>query len=143
MTKTKRETDNARDTQYSIGHVPKRLLVRPTVANQLLRANQYEHACFGLPSPWSFPSRSDKLLHAVVLPWLSLCRDRFRHEKFRPLFCRPVPFPLVLGCDRPLVGVDAENFEVVQKTPHLFFFLLPRGTRPPPRVPRTITYQLP
>ena len=81
MTKTRQETDNARDTQYSIGHVPERILVRATmanqlvratVANQLLRANQYEHAYFGLPSPWSFPSRSDILLHAVVLPWLSL-----------------------------------------------------------------------
>ena len=42
MTKSRRETDNARDTQYSIGHVPKRILVRATVANQLLRANQYD-----------------------------------------------------------------------------------------------------
>ena len=83
MTKSRQETDNARDTQYSIGHVPKRILVnatmanqlvRATVANKLLRANQYEHACFGLPSPWSFPSRSDKLLHAVVLPWLYMPR---------------------------------------------------------------------
>ena len=65
MTKSRRETDNAKDTQYSIGHVPERILVRATmanqlvratmanqlvratVANQLLRANQYEHACFG------------------------------------------------------------------------------------------------
>ena len=75
MTKSRRETDSAWDTQCSIGHVPKRILVRATVANQLLRANQYEHACFGLPSPWSFPSRSDQLLHAVVLPWLSLPRS--------------------------------------------------------------------
>ena len=29
-----------------------------------------------------------------------------------------MPFSLVLGCDRPLVGVDAENSEVVQETPH-------------------------
>ena len=28
-----------------------------------------------LPSPWPFPSRSDILLHAVVLPWLSLPRS--------------------------------------------------------------------
>ena len=49
------KSDNARDTQYSIGHVPERILVRATMANQLvratganqlLRANQYEHACF-------------------------------------------------------------------------------------------------
>ena len=38
--------------------------INGALANQL-RANQYEHACFGLPSPWSFPSRSDILLHAV------------------------------------------------------------------------------
>ena len=84
MTESRRETDNARDTEYSIGHVLKMIqfnatmanqLVRATVANQLLRADQYEHACFGLLSPWSFPSRSDKLLHVVVLPWLSLPRS--------------------------------------------------------------------
>ena len=27
---------------------------------------------------------------------------------FRPLFRRSVPFPLVLGCSLPLVGVDAK-----------------------------------
>ena len=42
-----------------------------------------------------------------------------------------MPFPLVLGCNRPLVGVDAEDSEVVQKTPHPFFLLPPRGTRIP------------
>ena len=46
-----------------------------------------------------------------------------------------MPFPLVLGCDRPLVGVDAENSEVVQKTPHPFFLLSPRGTRTPHEFP--------
>ena len=40
-----------------------------------------------------------------------------------------MPFPLVLGCDRPLVGVDAKNSEVVQETPHPFFLLRPRGDR--------------
>ena len=44
-------------------------------------------------------------------------------------------FPLVLGCDRRLVGVDAENSEVVQKTPHPFFLLYPRGTRTPHEFP--------
>ena len=42
-----------------------------------------------------------------------------------------MPFPLVLGCDRPLVVVDAENSEVVQETPHPFFLLPPRGDRIP------------
>ena len=35
-----------------------------------------------------------------------LCNDPFRHEMFRPLICRPAPFPLVLGCSCPLVGVE-------------------------------------
>ena len=38
MTKSRRETDNARDTQYSIGHVPKRILVHATVASKPVRA---------------------------------------------------------------------------------------------------------
>ena len=46
-----------------------------------------------------------------------------------------MPFPLVLGCDRPLVGVDADNSMVVQKTPHLFFLLSPRGTCTPREFP--------
>ena len=95
MTKSRREIDNAGDTQYSIGHVPERILVRTTmanqlvratVANQLLRANQYEHACFGLPSPWSFPSRSDILLHAVA-PALALSAAiHFVMKKSAPCF---------------------------------------------------------
>ncbi|CAN0103083.1 unnamed protein product, partial [Ascophyllum nodosum] len=36
---------------------------------------------------------------------------------------RPAPFPLVLGCSRSLVGVDAESCEVVQETPHTLFFV--------------------
>ena len=59
----------------------------------------------------------------------SLCP--FCREKLRPLFGRPMPFLLVLGCDRPLVGVDAENSEVVQETPHPHFLLPPRGDRNP------------
>ena len=31
--------------------------------------------CFGLSSPWSFPSRSNILLHYVVQPWRSLQRS--------------------------------------------------------------------
>ena len=40
----------------------------PPVINQQRRANQHEPACFGLSSPWSFPSRSGIRLHAVVQP---------------------------------------------------------------------------
>ena len=50
---------------------------------------------------------------------------------FRPLFCRSAPFPLVLGCSRSLVGVDAKNFEIVQETPHPLFFLAPHTARAP------------
>ena len=46
-----------------------------------------------------------------------------------------MPFLLILGCDRPLVGVDAENSELVQKTPHPLFLLSPRGTRTPHEFP--------
>ena len=46
-----------------------------------------------------------------------------------------MPFPLVLGCNRPLVGVDAENPEVVQKTPHPFFLLSPAEPAPPTSSP--------
>ena len=60
-----------------------------------------------------------------------LCSDPFHHVLFRPLFCRPAPFPLVLGCSRSLVGVDAEGSEVVQETPHLLFFLPPHTARAP------------
>ena len=52
---------------------------------------------------------------------------------FRPLFCRFAPFPLVLGCSRPLGGVDAESSEVVQETPHLLFFLASHTARAPYR----------
>ena len=46
-----------------------------------------------------------------------------------------MPFPLILGCDRPLVGENTENSEVVQKTPHLLFLLFPHGTRTPHEFP--------
>ena len=47
-----------------------------------------------------------------------LCSHLFRHETFHPLFRRLAPFPLVLGCIRPLVGFDTESSEVVRETPH-------------------------
>ena len=105
----------------------------PLVANQLWRANQHEHACFGLSSPpWSFPLHSGVLLYCM--PERSpdfLCGDPFRHETFRPFFRRLAPSPLVLGCSRPLVGVDAEGSEIVQKTPHPLFSLYPTQSAPP------------
>ena len=47
------------------------------------------------------------------------------------MFRRLAPFPLVLGCSRPLVGVDTESSEVVQETPHPPFFLAPHAARAP------------
>ena len=60
-----------------------------------------------------------------------LCGHLFRHETLRPLFRRPTPFPLALGCSRLLVGVDAELSEVIQETPHPLVFLAPRAVRAP------------
>ena len=42
----------------------------PLVASQQERASQHEPACFGLSSPWSFPSRSGIPLHTGVQPWI-------------------------------------------------------------------------
>ena len=111
----------------------------PLVASQQGLANQHEPACFGLSSPGSFPSRSGIPLHAVVQPWFSL-QHPFCHEMLRPLFRRSAPFPLVLGCSRPLVGVEAENSEVVSEAPHPLFLLPPTQPAPPPflRASRTL-----
>ena len=104
----------------------------PLVASQQWRANQHESACFGLSSRWSFPSLSGIRLHAVVQPWLSLQRSISSWNVPRPLFRRPAPFPLVLGCSRPLVGADAESSEVVQT-----LFLGPQHSPRRPPILRT------
>ena len=121
-TKTKQNKTNVtpeKDVMTSANQTPGGHKFAPLVASQQGRANQHEPACFGLSSPWSFPSRSGIPLYAVVQPCF-LYSDPFCHEMFPPLFCRSAPFPLVLGCSRPLVGVDAENSEIVQETPHGF-----------------------
>ena len=66
--RNKRNNHNARERQHGICKLYK---FTPRVANQVWRANQHEHACFGLPCPWSFPSRPGILLHAVLQPLLS------------------------------------------------------------------------
>ena len=67
---------------------------------------------------------------------LGLCTViHFCHEMLRPLFRRYAPFPLVLGCSRPLVGVDAESSEVVQEIPHPHFSSPPTQSAPPPNIP--------
>ena len=117
----------------------------PLVTSQQGRANQLEPACFGLSSSWFFPSRSGIPLHAVVQPWFSLQRS-ISHEMFRPLFCRSAPFPLVLGCSRPLVGVDAESSEIVPgNTPSTLFPGPPHTASPSPflQTSRTSTVSYP
>ena len=119
-----------KDVITSANQTPGGYKFAPLVASQEGRTNQHEPACFGLTSSWSFPSRLGIPLHAVVQPWLSR-NDPFRHKMFRPSFCRSAPFPLVLGCSRPLVAVDAESSEIVQETPHPLFFLAPHTARAP------------
>ena len=72
---------NVRDMQYGGCNATK--------TNQQWRENQYEHACFELPSLWSFPSRSDILVHAVLQYWLSLPPSipSFRIPPLVSLFC--------------------------------------------------------
>ena len=50
---------------------------------------------------------------------------------FRPWFPRSASLPLVLGCSRPLVRVDAESSEVVQEALHPLSFLAPHTARVP------------
>ena len=102
----------------------------PLVASQRGRANQHEPACVGLSFSWSFPSRSGIPLHAVVQLCFFLQRSILPWN-VPPVFRRSASFPLILGCSRPLVGVDAENSEVVQETPHPLFFLAPHTARAP------------
>ena len=68
-TKTKQNKTNAtpeKAVMTSANQTPGGHKFRPLVASQQGRANQHEPACFGLSSPWSFPSRSGIPLHAVA-----------------------------------------------------------------------------
>ena len=119
--KTKQNKTNVtpeKDVMTSANQTPGGHKFAPVVAikSQQGRANQHEPACFGLSSPWPFPSRSG-IYHCM--PYSSLvffCIDPFCHEMSRPLFCRFAPLLFFLGCSRPLVDVDAESSEVVQET---------------------------
>ena len=64
-----------KDVMTSANQTPGGHKFAPLVASQQGRANQHEPACFGLSSPWSFPSRSAIPLHAVVQPWFFLQRS--------------------------------------------------------------------
>ena len=70
------ETSNVRDMLEGGGNTfPQEVGIYVTMTSHKWWVNQYELACFGLPSPWSFPSRSGMFLHALMLPWLSLPRS--------------------------------------------------------------------
>ena len=64
----------------------------------------------------------------VPAPW-HLCSDPFHHETFRRLSRRPAPFPLVLGCTRPLASVDTKRSE---RSFPIYYFSGP-STQPVPR----------
>ena len=86
------------------------------------------------PPPILRTSRTSAASYPLCAPRiLFLCGDTFRQWNVPPLvppFC--AIFPLVLGCSRLLlVGVDAENSEVVQETLHPLFFLAPHAARAP------------
>ena len=77
-TKTKQNKTNItpeKGVMASANQTPGGYNFAPLMASQQGRANQHEPACFGLSTPWSFPSRSGIPLHAVVQPWLSLQRS--------------------------------------------------------------------
>ena len=130
--KTKRNKINVipekKDDMTSSNQTPGGYKFAPHVASQQWRVTQHESASFGIPSPWSFPSRSGIRLHPVVHPWHSLQRF-ISSSNFQPLVPPSCSFPLVLGCIRPLVGIDAESAEVVQETLYLLFFLAPHTAR--------------
>ena len=127
--KTKQNKTNVtpeKDAMASANQTPRGYKFAPLVARQQGRANQHEPACFGLSSPWPFPSRSGIPLHAVVSPALtSSATIHFPMKCSAPCSAVLRHSPLVLGCSRSLIGVDAESFEVVQETPHLLLFLAP------------------
>ena len=115
MKQSKTKVMPEKDVMTSANQTPRGYKFAPLVVSQQGRANQHEPACFGLSSHWSFASGSGIPLHAVVQPWLSL------QQSISP-FCAIPPRP---ACSRPLVGVDAERSQIVQKIPHTLFFLVP------------------
>ena len=115
----------------SANRTPREKKFASLVASQQWQANRHEPACSGIASPQFFPSHSDILLHFVIQPYFFLQRF-ICHETFCPLFRRPVPFLLVVGCSSPLVGADAESSEGLPgNTPSTRFPGLPRSPRPP------------
>ena len=71
--------------------------------------------------PKYFPSRFGILLH--------------------PLFHRLAPLRLVLGWSRSLVGIDTENSDVIQQTPHPLFCLPLYAARSPHQFSKYHTLQ--
>ena len=65
-TKQKQNKRNARERQHDIRSEDTSSRHSWLIINYVWRANQHGHTCFGLSSPWFFPSRLGILLHAVV-----------------------------------------------------------------------------
>ena len=122
-----------KDDMTSADQTPGGYKFAPLVAinSQQGRANQHEQAWFGLFSPWFSSSRSGIPLHGVGQPWLSLQRSICLMKRSAPCSAVLCHSLVVLGCSRPLVGVDAESSEVVQETSHPLFFLAPHTDRAP------------
>ena len=85
----------------SANDTPRGYKFAPLVASQQGRANQYESACFGPSSSWSFPSRSGIPLHAVVQPWFSLCVCVFFQWSISPWNIPPLVLPSCAIPPRP------------------------------------------
>ena len=90
-----------------------------------------EHPCFGLSCPWSFPSRSGILMQCRR-PTLTTCTAiNFTMKSSTPCSAVSRHSPIFPDCSRPPVGVDTESSEIVQETPHSFFFLVSNAARAP------------
>ena len=70
--KTKTNVKREKDDMTSANQTPEGYRFASLVTSQLWRADQHKPACFGLSSPWSFPSRSNILLHALTQLWIFL-----------------------------------------------------------------------
>ena len=90
-TKTKQNKTNVtpeKEVRTSANQTPGGHKFAALVASQQGRANQHEPTCFGLSSPWSFPSRWGIPLHAVVQPCFFFAAINFAMKYSTP--CSPV-----------------------------------------------------
>ena len=113
--KTKTKVTPEKNAMASANQTPGGYKFSPLVAinGQQGRANQHEPGCFGL-------SLLGTSRHVCMTEYSLgfLCSDPFRHEKFRPLFRRSAPFPLVLGCSRPNSSRLKKNINASRPSEH-------------------------